>query len=273
MTKFTAACAQMRSTADVQENLLAAGALAREAKNKGASLVLLPENATSVAGDNAIRLKNSFPENEHLALPFFSALSKELGIWLVAGSLSVLAGKDKIHNRSLLFDPSGNVKARYDKIHLYDAAPLPNEVYKESELILPGRQAVLADTPLGKIGLTVCYDMRFPVLYQKLAQKGAEIITVPSAFTVPTGQAHWHVLLRARAIETGCFILAAAQGGKHASGRATYGHSLVISPWGEILAEAGEDPCVITAEIDLTKVSEARGKIANLRHVREFEGP
>jgi predicted amidohydrolase len=263
----------MRSTADIQENLRAAETLIREARKKGAALVSLPENATSMAGDNAVRLKNAFPEKEHPAIPFFSALSKELGIWLVAGSISVLARMDKIHNRSLLFDPEGRVKAQYDKIHLYDAAPAPDEIYKESELILPGNQAVLADTPLGKLGLTVCYDMRFPALYQKLANKDAEIITIPSAFTVPTGQAHWHVLLRARAIETGCFILAAAQGGKHASGRATYGHSLIISPWGGIMAEAGEDPAVITAEIDLAKVSEARGKIANLKHVREFEGP
>jgi predicted amidohydrolase len=273
MTKFTAACAQMRSTPDVQENLQAAGALVREAKSKGASLVLLPENTTSIAVDNAVRLKNAFPEKEHPALPFFFALSKELNIWLIAGSISILASKDKVYNRSLLFGPEGQVKARYDKIHLYDAAPKPDEVYMESELILPGERAILADTPLGKIGLTICYDMRFPALYQKLASKGAEIITVPSAFTVPTGQAHWHVLLRARAIETGCFVLAAAQGGKHVAGRATYGHSLIISPWGEILAEAGEDPTVITAEIDLAKVGDARGKIANLKHARHFEGP
>ncbi|MBI3420349.1 MAG: carbon-nitrogen hydrolase family protein [Proteobacteria bacterium] len=270
---FVAACAQMRSTPDVQENLNAAEALIREAKNKGAALVVLPENATSIAQDKAMKLKNAFPENEHPAGPFFSKLAKELGIFLVAGSISIRLGPEKIANRSLLFGPDGARMAGYDKIHLYDAAPAEGEMYKESELIVPGGRAVLAPTPLAKIGLTICYDMRFPELYRKLAGAGAEIITVPSAFTVPTGKAHWHVLLRARAIETGCFILAAAQGGAHPSGRATYGHSLMISPWGEILAEAGEEPSMITAEIDLAQVVEARRKIPNLQHAREFEGP
>jgi predicted amidohydrolase len=271
---FTAACIQLNSTADVQENLQSAGKLIREAKNKGASLMVLPENATSVAPDNATRLKNAFPIDTHPAVPVFSALAKELGIHLVAGSISVALGNGKTANRSLLFTPDGAVKASYDKIHLYDAAPLPTETYKESELIAPGDRAVLADTTLGKIGLTICYDMRFPQLYRSLAKAGAEIITVPSAFTVPTGMAHWHVLLRARAIETGCFILAAAQCGTHAGGRKTYGHSVIISPWGDILAEAKDDvPGVILAEIDTGKVAEAHHRIASLQHDQEFEGP
>jgi deaminated glutathione amidase len=270
---FTAACVQMRSTSNVEENLQGAATLVREAKSKGASLVLLPENATSVAGDDTTRLKNAFPEDAHPATPFFSKLAKELGIFLVAGSISVKASDTKMYNRSLVFGPLGEMLARYDKIHLYDAEPKPGEVYKESDLIVPGDRAALVQTPYAKLGLTICYDVRFPSLYNALAKAGAEIITVPSAFTVPSGQAHWHVLLRARAIEAGCYILAAAQGGKHASGRSTYGHSLIISPWGEILAEAGEDPTVITAEIDLAKVKDARARISSLQHGREFKSP
>jgi predicted amidohydrolase len=263
----------MRSTANVEENLNAAAALVREAKQKGASLVLLPENATSMAGDDATRLKNVFDEKSHPAIPFFSKLAKEAGITLVAGSISVLAGQNKIHNRSYVFGADGRYIAQYDKIHLYDAEPKPGEVYKESNLIVPGDAAVTVSTPQAKLGLTICYDVRFPHLYNALAKAGAEVITVPSAFTVPSGQAHWHVLLRARAIETGCYVLAAAQGGQHASGRSTYGHSLIISPWGEVLAEAGDAPAVITAEIDLAKIKEARARIASLGHARPFKGP
>ncbi|HVY12181.1 MAG TPA: carbon-nitrogen hydrolase family protein [Alphaproteobacteria bacterium] len=273
MSAFTAACVQLNSSDNVQQNLEAAGALIRTAKNQGASLVLLPENCTSVAPDNATRLKNAFSQDTHPAVPFFSSLARELHICLVAGSISIALGNGKIANRCLTFGPDGSLLASYDKIHLYDAAPLPNETYKESEIIAPGSKAVLCETKLAKIGLTICYDLRFPQLFRQLAKAGAEAITVPSAFTVPTGQAHWHVLLRARAIETGCFILAAAQTGTHAGGRRTYGHSLIISPWGEILADAGEEPGVITAEIDLEKVSDARRRISSLQHDREFAGP
>jgi predicted amidohydrolase len=268
---LTAACIQLNSSADVAENLQTAAKFIREAKAKGASLIALPENATSVAPDNETRLKNAFFIAEHPAIPVFSSLCKELGVFLLAGSISVALDNGKIANRSLLFGPMGERLASYDKIHLYDAAPLPTETYKESELIEPGEKAVIATTPIAKIGLTVCYDMRFPQLYRTLAKAGAQIITVPSAFTVPTGMAHWHVLLRARAIETGCFIMAPAQCGTHAGGRKTYGHSVIISPWGDIIAEAGEEPGIILAEIDLKKVDEARTRIASLQHDRNFQ--
>ncbi len=270
---FTAALVQLRASDNMEDNMRVAGGLIREAKAKGASFVALPENAVLMTSDNALKKKRAVKEEIHPAVPFFSGLAKELGVYLLAGSLGFDQGNGKIANRSLLFGPDGKKLAGYDKIHLYDAAPLPGETYKESDLIGPGDKAVLADTALGKIGLTICYDMRFPELYRTLAEAGAQIITVPSAFTVPTGKAHWHVLLRARAIETGCFILAPAQCGEHAGGRKTYGHSVIIGPWGEILAEAGEEPCVITAEIDLAKVDEAHQRIASLQHSRTFKAP
>ncbi len=270
MTLLTAACVQTCSSADVQKNLQAASALVREAKAKGAELVALPENVCSIAPDREMRFKNAFPENEHPALPVFSELAREMGIWLVAGSLSIRMAADKMANRTLVFGPEGKIAARYDKIHLFDADPKPGESYRESDYVTPGERMVLAETPWGKLGLSICYDVRFATLYRQLAKAGASIITVPAAFTVPTGQAHWHILLRARAIETGCFVLAPAQCGTHEGGRKTYGHSLIIAPWGDVLAEAGDEPGVILAQLDLDKVTAARKAVASLQHDRSF---
>ncbi len=207
------------------------------------------------------------------ALPVFSDLAKELKIWLLAGSLAIKVSETKTANRSFLFAPDGRISARYSKIHLFDVQLASGEVYRRSHTVAGGEEAVVAETPWGGVGLSICYDVRFPQLYRRLAQKGAFLFTVPSAFTVPTGSAHWHVLLRARAIENGAFVMAPAQGGEHANGRKTYGHSLIVSPWGEVLAEAGTDPGVIVADIDPELSTEARAKVPNLQHDRVFAGP
>jgi predicted amidohydrolase len=194
-------------------------------------------------------------------------------VWLLIGSLAIKVSDTKTANRSFLIDPKGRIAARYNKIHLFDVDLPSGETYRESNTVAGGGRAVLADLPWGKIGLTICYDLRFPQLYRALAQKGAFLLTVPSAFTETTGKAHWHVLLRARAIENGAFVIAPAQGGIHANGRATYGHSLIVAPWGEILAEAGTEPGIIVADIDPARVADARGRVPNLRHDRPFEQP
>ncbi|HTQ13949.1 MAG TPA: carbon-nitrogen hydrolase family protein [Rhizomicrobium sp.] len=273
MTGFRAACVQMRSSDDVGENIRTASELIREAKGKGAVFVGTPENTTIMAPDAGAKLERSFPEDRDPALPAFSALAEELGIWLLAGSLAIKVSDTKTANRSFLIDPKGRVAARYDKIHLFDTDPGAGETYRESNTVEGGHRAVLAETPWGKIGLTICYDLRFPQLYRRLAQAGAFLLTVPSAFTETTGKAHWHTLLSARAIENGAFVLAPAQGGLHANGRATYGHSLIVAPWGEILAEAGTEPGVIVAEIDPDAANSARQRVPSLRHDRNFEGP
>ena len=218
-------------------------------------------------------LEKAKPEAEHPAIPAFSALAAELGVWLLIGSLQIKLDAATCANRSFLFDDRGRVAARYDKIHMFDVDLKGGESYRESKTFRPGERAVVADTPWGKVGLTVCYDLRFAYLYRALAQAGASFLTVPSAFTVPTGQAHWHTLLRARAIETGSFVFAPAQCGEHAEGRKTYGHSLIVAPWGEVLADGGEEPGVITADIDPAKVAEARAMIPALTHDRRFSGP
>ena len=270
---FKAACVQMRSSDDVAENIRAGSDLIREAAGQGARFIATPENTNLMAPNAAAKLAKSFDEAHDPALPVFSDLAQELKIWLVIGSLAIKVSPDKTANRSYLFAPDGGIAARYSKIHLFDAALGSGESYRESNTVAGGDEAVLADTPFGKIGLTVCYDMRFPQLYRMLAQKGAFLFTVPSAFTVPTGEAHWHVLLRARAIENGAFVIAPAQGGAHAGGRKTYGHSLIVSPWGEVLAEAGSDPCVICADIDPGLSTQVREKVPNLQHDRAFTGP
>jgi predicted amidohydrolase len=210
-------------------------------------------------------------EGETEVLGTFSDLARDLRIWLHVGSLAVLIGERKAANRAFIFGPDGALAACYDKIHMFDVDLQSGESYRESKNYQPGGVAVNVRLPWGVLGLTTCYDLRFPEQYKALAQGGADFLACPAAFTKVTGEAHWHVLLRARAIETGCFVLAAAQGGKHENGRSTYGHSLIVSPWGEILAEAGEEPCVIAAEIDPAQVAAARGRIPALDHVRPFE--
>ncbi len=274
MTTFTAGLVQLTSQRDFAPNLETAAELIRAARGQGARFVVTPENTAILEPDHAA-LRAKVPEEaDHPALPVFAELARDLGIWLLLGSTAVrVEGGERLANRSFLFGPDGQVKARYDKIHMFDVNVPDGQTYRESATFRPGERAVLAELPWGRAGLTICYDLRFPALYRALAQAGARMLTVPAAFTQFTGQAHWHVLLRARAIETGCFVLAPAQCGTHAEGRKTYGHSLIVAPWGEVLADAGETPGVVTAEIDLDKVVQARGWVPSLRHDRAFAAP
>jgi predicted amidohydrolase len=272
-TPFKAACVQLRSSDDVAENISETVRLVREAASRGARFIATPENTTLMAPDGGAKLAHSWDEAHDPALPVFSALAKELNAWLLIGSLAIKVSDTKTANRSFLIAPDGNIAARYSKIHLFDVELASGETYRESNTVEGGHEAVVADTGFGRMGLSICYDLRFPQLYRKLAQKGAFLFTVPSAFTVPTGEAHWHVLLRARAIENGAFVVAPAQGGTHANGRKTYGHSLIVAPWGEILAEAGTEPGVIVADIDPAQSAKARARVPNLQHDRTFAGP
>lgn len=268
MTKV--AVVQMRSSTDMRRNLKDAEALIREAASQGAVYVQTPE-VSNIFEPDKDRLKSvAMTPDKDIFLRRFSELAKELGIYLHAGSLALNAGGDKLANRSFLFGTDGGTLATYDKIHLFDI-DLPNgDSYRESATYNPGEAAVTAQLPDFKLGFAICYDMRFPRLANALANAGCAVLTYPAAFTVPTGQAHWHVLLRARAIETGSFVLSAAQGGEHEAGKATYGHSIVISPWGEVLAEAGDEPCVRVADIDVAQVATTRARIPALVHARDF---
>ena len=269
-----AACVQTTSAAEVAPNIAITSAMIRQAHAEGAIFVTLPEvvNLCEMR-PGQVDLKAHFEATEP-ALKAYRDLAAELDIWLLAGSLVVkLEDDSRMANRSFLINPSGMVSARYDKIHMFDVDLEGGESYRESKKFRPGEQAVVADTPFGPVGMTICYDMRFAYLYRTLAQAGARILTVPAAFTRPTGRAHWHTLLRCRAIETGSFIMAPAQCGDHEDGRKTYGHSLIISPWGEILAEAGEEPSIIFADLNLSKVDEARSMVPALNHDRTFASP
>lgn len=270
---FRAACVQLRSSDDVEENIRVACELIREANGAGADFIATPENTTLMAPDGGAKLEKSYDEEHDPALPRFRALAEELGAWLLIGSLAIKVSESKTANRSFLLDPKGRIAARYDKIFLFDVDLPSGETYRESNTVAGGAKAVTADLPWGKLGLSICYDLRFPQLYRRLAQAGSDFLAVPSAFTETTGKAHWHVLLRARAIENGAFVMAPAQGGTHANGRQTYGHSLIVGPWGEILAESGVEPGIITADIDPTAVINARERVPSLRHDRSFEGP
>jgi predicted amidohydrolase len=270
---FKAACVQLRSSDDVAENITETVRLVREAAARGARFIATPENTTLMAPDGGAKLAHSYDEAHDPALPVFSALARDLKAWLLIGSLAIKVSDTKTANRSFLFSPDGTVSARYSKIHLFDVALASGETYRESNTVAGGDEAVVTDTDFGPVGLSICYDLRFPHLYRRLAQKGAFLFTVPSAFTVPTGEAHWHVLLRARAIENGAFVVAPAQGGTHANGRKTYGHSLIVAPWGEVLAEAGTEPGVIVADIDPALSALARARVPNLQHDRAFAGP
>lgn len=270
---FRAACVQLNAGREIAPNIAAACALIREARAGGAQFVLTPENTGMIEPKRARLLEKARPEPDHPAIPAFADLAAELGIWLLIGSLQIKLDAETCANRSLLFDPRGRIAARYDKIHMFDVDLADGESYRESRSFRSGTEAVTADLPWGRLGMSVCYDLRFAHLYRALAQAGAAFLSVPSAFTVPTGRAHWHVLLRARAIETGCYVLAPAQCGEHAEGRRTYGRSLIVAPWGEIVAEAGDEPGLIYADIDPAKVEEARRMVPALRHDRRFSGP
>ena len=274
MTTVKAACLQVNAGNDMDQNIQAAAALACDARAAGAELVVMPENVSMMEWGRANILAKALPEEDHRALHAFKELARETGLWLHTGSLSVLLPEEgKVANRSYFLSPEGEVAAQYDKIHMFDVDLGEGEVYRESATFSPGREAVLADSPWGRIGMSICYDLRFPQLYRSLAHAGADLLVVPAAFTRTTGKAHWHVLLRARAIETGCFVLAPAQCGEHAGGRQTFGHALIVSPWGAILADAGEQPGYIMASLDLDQVAEARGKVPSLSHDRVFIRP
>jgi len=268
--KFRAALVQMRCGREVEPNLDAADKAVREAAAGGAGFVQTPENTSLMELKTRLLFEKTLPEEGNPAVERFSALARELGLWLHIGSMAVRLSDIKVANRAFLFAPDGGIAARYDKIHMFDVDLPGGETYRESKNYQPGGEAVLADLPWGRVGITTCYDLRFPAVYRTLAHNGAVFLTAPSAFTRQTGEAHWHVLLRARAIETGCFVFAAAQGGVHENGRETYGHSLIVSPWGEILAEADTEPGVIFADIDTALVEDARSRIPSLTHDREF---
>ena len=270
---FTVACVQLRCGREQAANLEDASALVREACAAGADLVITPEQTGLMELDRASLFARIADEESDATLAGMRRLARETGRHIVVGSLAVRIAPDRAANRSFVIAPDGAVIARYDKIHMFDVDLPGGESYRESRSYRPGGAAVVVDLPWGRCGLTVCYDLRFAALYRALAQAGADFLTVPSAFTRVTGEAHWHVLLRARAIETGCFVFAAAQGGRHENGRSTYGHSLVVSPWGEIVAEAATDPGVILARIDPAEVAAARARIPALGHDRPFTAP
>lgn len=269
--KFRAALLQMRSGRSVDANIEAVRKLAREAKTGGADYVQTPEMTNVMEANRKALLPSLVEEDRDPSLAAFRELARELKIYFHVGSLAVKVTPEKAANRSLLIDPAGEIVARYDKIHLFDVELAGGESYRESNTYRPGESAVLADLPWGRLGLTICYDLRFPSLYRALAEAGADFLAIPAAFTKQTGEAHWHVLMRARAIETGSYVLAAAQGGHHENGRDTFGHSVIVDPWGKIIAEGGIEPGVIMAEIDPARIAEARGRIPSLQHGRRFE--
>ena len=261
----------MRTGLDVAANIAAATALIREAKAKGAQFAATPEMTSLFEAESDALFSKVRTQDNDTALTAFRALAEELSLWLLIGSLPIQVAQRQCANRSFLIDPKGAIRATYDKIHMFDVDLPGGEVYRESRNYRPGERAFVASLPWGKVGMSVCYDLRFPHLYRTLAKSGASFLTIPAAFTYMTGQAHWHVLQRARAIETGCFVIAPAQGGKHENGRHTFGHSLIVDPWGNIIAEAGDAPGVIVADIDPNKVAEARSRVPALTHDREFK--
>ena len=268
---FRAGLIQMRTGRTVQANLDAAAKLIGEAKSAGADYVQTPEMTNLME----VKRENFFgaivEEDSDTGLAMFREIARALNITVHVGSLAIKVSPDKAANRAFVIDPKGEIVARYDKIHMFDVDLANGESYRESRNYRAGDIAVVCDLPWGRLGVTVCYDLRFPALYRALAEAGASFLAIPSAFTKQTGEAHWHILNRARAIENGCFVLAAAQGGTHENGRETFGHSLVIDPWGRILAEGGTELGVIMAEIDPAAVVAARSKVPSLQHGRRFE--
>ncbi len=274
-----AALVQLCSGDDPDANLPVTERLIREAATGGATLVATPEVTNMVSASRARQDAQLRLEQDDETLARLRAVAAELGIWLVIGSLALKTGDadGRFANRSFLIGPDGAIAARYDKIHMFDVALAGGETYRESAGFRPGDRAVVATAGPARIGLSVCYDMRFPRLYRDLAQAGAQILTIPAAFTVPTGRAHWHTLLRARAIETGCFVLAPAQSGAHPAAegkpRRTFGHSLAVAPWGEVLADAGDDIGVTLVDLDLAEVARARAMVPSLDHDRPYAAP
>jgi predicted amidohydrolase len=270
-TAFRAALVQMRASRSVERNVEDAISLIAEAAGKGADYIQTPECTTLMEIEQPRLMAETKPEDNNPSLQAFTDAARKHKIWLHIGSMGVKVGEQRLANRSYLIAPDGGIAARYDKIHMFDVDLGNGESYSESVNYQAGPSAIVADLPWGRLGLTICYDLRFPALHRALAKAGAKFIAGPAAFTRTTGEAHWHTLLQARAIETCAFILAAGQGGRHENGRETFGHSLIISPWGEILAEAGIDPQVVVADIDTAYADQIRRKIPSLTHDREFD--
>jgi len=268
---FTVGLVQMRSGLSPATNLETAVKLIGEAKVAGADYVQTPEMTNIMDIQRERLFATIVTEEQDVCLARLRELSRRLGLWLHVGSLAVKASPDRAANRSFLIDPSGEIAARYDKIHMFDVDLAGGESYRESRNFRPGESAIAADLPWGRLGFTICYDLRFPALYRALAEAGSSFISVPAAFTKQTGEAHWHVLNRARAIENGCFVLAAAQGGMHENGRATFGHSLIVDPWGRIVAEGGTEPGIVIGKVDPAEVGAARARIPSLQHGRRFD--
>jgi predicted amidohydrolase len=269
--RFRAALVQMRSGRTPQANVDAAAKLIGEAKAAGAQYVQTPEMTNILEVSRERLFATIVAEEKDASLAAFRELARRHAIYLHIGSLALKVSPDKAVNRGFLIDPHGAIAARYDKIHMFDVDLSGGESYRESHSYRPGELAVLADLPWGRLGITICYDLRFPALYRALAEAGASLLAIPAAFTRQTGEAHWHTLVCARAIENGCFVLAAAQGGLHENGRETFGHSLIVDPWGRIVAEGGSEPGLIAADIDLAEIASARAKIPSLQHGRRFE--
>lgn len=269
---FKVALVQNRAGADMAANITECSDLVRQAHDRGADLICLPEMFSCLHSSDGKLDVGPHPEDSHPALQHFSNLARELDTWIQPGSVAVEMATGKLRNRAVMLDPAGNLVARYDKVHMFDVDLADGESYRESEIFESGDEAVLAPTPWGLVGLTVCYDLRFAYLYRSLAQAGARYLTVPAAFMRTTGKAHWQVLLRSRAIETGCYVFAACQWGAHGDA-VTYGHSLVVAPWGEVIADGGESGGVVIAEVDPAKVEEARAMVPALRHDRPLRPP
>jgi predicted amidohydrolase len=267
---FKVALVQMRSAMEPKANLGAALAAIEEAKSAGADYVLTPEMTNIIAKRERL-MATIVDEERDPTLAALREAARKHSLYIHIGSLAIKASPERAANRSFLIDRRGDVVARYDKIHMFDVDLAGGESYRESHSYRPGDLAVVADLPWGRLGVTICYDLRFPALYRALAESGASFLSIPSAFTRPTGEAHWHVLMRARAIENGCFVFAAAQAGRHESGRESFGHSLIVDPWGQILAEGGTEPAVILADVDPAQVTAARSRIPSLHHGRRFE--
>ncbi|MGD2173235.1 MAG: carbon-nitrogen hydrolase family protein [Gammaproteobacteria bacterium] len=269
MSEFRAACIQNTATRDIEANVEWVCNAIDEAVAGSARFVALPETVGLIEPVNEQIPAATYSESDDPGLAAFRARARDHGVTILVGSQLIRDG-ERIVNRSFLLDEQGEIRARYDKLHMFDIELKNGEAYRESDAIAPGDRAVVVETPLGKLGLSVCYDLRFGALYRALAHAGAEIITIPAAFTQTTGKAHWHTLVRARAIETGAFVIAPNQCGHHADKRYSYGHSLIVDPWGEILADGGAEPGVIFADIDLERVDKARRRIPVLDNEREF---
>ena len=266
-------CVQTPALATFDEAIEAACRLAGEAVDAGAELVCLPEYCGGLRSDNGVFRPPAAPESAHPVLEVLRNFTRDAGVWMLIGSVAVDGPGDRLINRGFLVDDDGEIRARYDKIHLFDVNLSATERYRESTVVNPGEQAVVEDTPWGRLGMTTCYDLRFPHLYRSLAQAGAEILAVPAAFTQKTGEAHWHVLNRARAIENGAVVVAPCAVGPVPGGGAVYGHSLIISPWGEVLADGGEGEGSIVVNVDMERVASVRRRVPSLSHDRSFNSP